>query len=62
MDIAFWKDFAPSLQDSGGILTDPIPTVTTPRNKDRFLGTPLKRWANHRCAYGAGYRLPTDLC
>ena len=31
---------APSLRDSGGILADPSP--------------PLKRWANHHCAYGAG--------
>ena len=31
------------------------PHVTTPRNKDRFLGTPANRGANNYCAYGAGY-------
>jgi hypothetical protein len=30
------------------------PHATTPRNKDRFLGTPVKRGANNHCAYGAG--------
>jgi hypothetical protein len=30
------------------------PHATTPRNKDRFLGTPVKRGANSHCAYGAG--------
>jgi len=29
------------------------PHASTPRNKDRFLGTPVKRGANNRCAYGA---------
>ena len=29
------------------------PHATTPRNKDRFLGTPVKRGANELCAYGA---------
>jgi hypothetical protein len=30
------------------------PHATTPRNKDRFSGTPVKRGANNHCAYGAG--------
>jgi hypothetical protein len=30
------------------------PHITTPRNKNRFLGIPVKRGANDRCAYGAG--------
>jgi hypothetical protein len=30
------------------------PHATTPRNKDRFLGTSVKRGANNHCAYGAG--------
>jgi hypothetical protein len=29
------------------------PHATTPRNKDRFLGAPVKRGANNHCAYGA---------
>jgi hypothetical protein len=27
--------------------------ASTPGNKDRFLGTPVKREADDRCAYGA---------
>ena len=30
------------------------PHASIPRNKGRFLGTPVKRGANNRCAYGAG--------
>lgn len=31
-----------------------FPRASTPGNKDRFLGTPVKRGANNHCAYGAG--------
>jgi hypothetical protein len=30
------------------------PHANTPRNKDRFLGTPVKHEANNRGTYGAG--------
>jgi hypothetical protein len=30
-----------------------FPHASTPRNKRRFLGTPVKRGANQRCASGA---------
>ena len=30
------------------------PHITTPINKDRFLGTPGQRGAKDRCTYGAG--------
>jgi hypothetical protein len=54
--------FAPSLRDSGDFLGDRFPQASTPRNKDRFLGTPVKRGANERCAYGAAPRWGTHFC
>ena len=33
-----------------------FPHITTPRNKDHFLGTPVTRGANKHCAYGAAAR------
>src|SRR5271166_1655804 len=35
-----------------------LPHASTPRNKDRFLGTPVKRGANEHCAYGACIKTP----